>query len=369
MVEEKTVMQNSFSRSTANDAKAGFYPTDPEHCLSAGSFFDFPDEEVCAFDCCAGKGRALLDVTSGAGEKAKLFANDLNAENVAALKAQEGFEAVVCSDYLKGFEAKNGFFTFFWCNPPYGETREGDRPVRYERLFMEKLHIHLAKGAVGCFVFPEYVFGDEKFAKLFLGRYALISIYRFREPVYRQFRQCIAFVRKKDGAGYSSEELSAYLNACTEMTALPVSAGPDGRIPVLPSYARELGTFRCRKFNADDWLEDVAAGSSLDPQIGKWLSPKEWSDEIKQRPPIVLGDSHLAMMATCGKGAGAVGSEEEGDYHLQRGSVKRTRSERTEMKNGKPVIVETDHASINIRILEQVKGDDGKPKAVFTDLV
>ena len=98
----KIVTQNSFSRSIANDAKAGFYPTDPAHCISASTFFDFGDKEVCCFDCCAGQGKALIDVTQPGkeGRNVKLFVNDLNADNVAALRNAQIFEAVVCADYL-----------------------------------------------------------------------------------------------------------------------------------------------------------------------------------------------------------------------------------------------------------------------------
>lgn len=367
---EKVVKQSSFSRSLANDAKAGFYPTDPAHCVSASTFFDFGNEEVCCFDCCAGQGRALLDVTQPGkgGRNVRLFVNDLNADNVAALKNAKMFEAAVCADYLKGFECRNGFFSFFWCNPPYGESHDGDKSERYERLFMEKLHVHLAKGAAGCFVLPFYVIKDEKFAKLFLARYEVVYLYKFREPVYRQFQQCILFVRKKDGAGYSAEELEKHLARCGDLAPLPGVCDVEP-IRVLPSYARDLSVFKCRKFNADEWIGDVGIEHSLDSQMGRWLGTRKWHDEISQRPPIVLGDSHLAMMATCGKGAGAVGTEEDGDYHLQRGSVKRAETERTEMKNGKVEIVVTNHASINIKILEQVRGDDGKPMAKFTDLI
>ncbi len=220
----------------------------------------------------------------------------------------------------------------------------------------------------GLYAHPRIIMTDEKFAKLFLARYEVIYLYKFREPTYQQFQQCIAFVRKKDSAGFTSEELEGHLKQCEELKPLPGVCDQEP-IVVNPSVAKDLSVFKCRKFNAMEWIEDVENEHSLDNHIGKWLGTRVYSDVITQRPPIVLGDSHLAMMATCGKGAGAVGCEEDGDYHLQRGSVKRAETERTEMKNGKLEVVVTNHASINIKILEQVKGDDGRPMAKFTDLV
>lgn len=365
----RVVAQNSFSRSMINDAKAGAYYTDVEHVKSCSTFFYFPegeDSEVCCFDNSAGDGLALKTVTERCRNR-KMFVCDINPTTVMQLAKDGSFESVVCADYLANFETRQAFFTFFWCNPPYGEDVE--RKERYEKMFLEKLATHLAVGAVGCFVIPMYVLADEKFARSVLSRYEVIHMYRFRTGTYEQFKQTVLFLRKKEGTGYSKELLEKYLADAAEMEELPVVWDKE-KIEVQCSYAKNLTVFKCRKFNPELFLQDVAHDHSLDAKIGKVLAARQYNDDIRYRPAMPLGESHLAMQATCGKGAGAVGDETKGNYHLQRGSVRRKKdiTIRTTEK-GKNEMVETDHASITIKVAEQLEDKNGRPYCKITDLV
>lgn len=364
------VSQSTFSRSLINDAKAGAYYTDLPHVRSLSKYFRFPEEEeVCCFDNSAGDGAALKAVTEACLNR-KLFVNDINPETVKGLKEQNCYEAVVCSDYLVSFECKNSFFSFFWSNPPYGEdvaTHE-----RYEKKFVEKLYTHLCKGAAGCFIVPKYVLEDEKFARILIARYDVKFLYKFREPVYQQFKQTAIICVRKNVNGYSKEELEDYLKRCQNLEKLPENYDGE-KIEVLPSFVEKLTTFGSRKFEPERWAEDISGDRSLDFFIGEAVATRHYTSAVKYRPPITLGDSHLAMQATCGIGAGAVGKEEEGNYHLQRGSVRRKKDTQTRPKkngkNGEMEIVEVDHASITIKVAQQVMGADGRPELLITDLV
>ncbi|MCR5441652.1 MAG: hypothetical protein K6E66_06010, partial [Lachnospiraceae bacterium] len=287
------------------------------------------------------------------------------------LKAQGCYEAVVCSDYLTAFECKNSFFTLFWANPPYGE--DVAKHERYEKLFVEKMYSHLAKGAAGVFVVPQYVLVDEKFARILLARYDIKQVFKFREPVYQQFKQTAIICVRKAVNGYSKEDLEAYMLKCQNLEDLPEDYDGE-KIEVLPSSAEKLTTFGSRVFEPDRWSTEVSADRSLDAFIGEAVGTRHFTSTVKYyRPPINLSESHLAMQATCGVGAGAVGSEEEGNYHLQRGSVRRKKDEQVRPKkngkNGEMEIVEVDHASITIKVAQQIMGEDGRPELLIQDLM
>ncbi len=365
---ERIVSQTTFSRSMANDRKAGAYYTDLSHVKSCGTFFSFPEEdEVCCFDNSAGDGCALDNVTEECKGR-KLFVNDIQAPTAALLREKGIFEAVANADYLTSFECTNSVFSFFWCNPPYGEdvaTHE-----RYEKRFVEKLYTHLSRGAVGVFVLPAYVLSDEKFARILLARYEVLHLYKFREPTYQEFKQTVAIVRRKDCNGYFKEELTAYLARVSSLEELPeVFEGV--KVPVLPSSVSKVQNFKSRLFDAERWLDKVCSDTQLDATLGKHCSVRVFKNTVKYQPPMPLGDSHLAMQATCGIGSGAVGSEDAGNYHLQRGTVRRKKEMQVRpKKDGKGMeTVEVDHAQVTIKIAEQVLGDDGRPELKITDLV
>jgi hypothetical protein len=367
---ERVVSQNTFSRSLINDAKAGAYYTDLPHVKSLAKFFSYPQEdEVCCFDSSAGDGAALKAFTAECPNR-KLFVNDIQPETARDLKAQGCYEAVVCSDYLTAFECKNSFFTLFWANPPYGE--DVAKHERYEKLFVEKMYSHLAKGAAGVFVVPQYVLVDEKFARILLARYDIKHVFKFREPVYQQFKQTAIICVRKAVNGYSKEDLEAYMLKCQNLEDLPEDYDGE-KIEVLPSSAEKLTTFGSRVFEPDRWSTEVSADRSLDAFIGEAVGTRHFTSTVKYRPPINLSESHLAMQATCGIGAGAVGSEEEGNYHLQRGSVRRKKDEQVRPKkngkNGEMEIVEVDHASITIKVAQQIMGEDGRPELLIQDLM
>lgn len=367
--EREVVSQNMFSRTAANDRKFGAYYTDQDHVASCATFLQFPqDEEVCCFDCSAGNGAALLTVTQQC-EKAKRFVIDINSTTAKELRESGNFEAVANADYLSGFEGTNSVHTFSWCNPPYGEDHASGE--RYEKLFVEKLHTHLAKGAVVVFVLPDYVMQGERFARIFLARYRIHHLYKFREPTYQQFKQAVAIVTKKDSNGFTREELDEYLEKVRNLEELPVTW--EGEKLIVPaSSAKKVLTFRTVKFDAERWTDLVCQDRQLDFEIGRLIAPKRFSDEKTLRRPMTqLSDSHMAMLATCGIGAGAVGSEKDRNYHLQRGVVTREKDTRiSPTDDGKGIkAVEVDHAKITVKVAEQVIGADGRPELKITDLV
>ena len=365
---ERVVYQSQFSRENANAAKFGAYYTDLDHVASCATFFKFPDEdEVSCFDNSAGDGKALLTVTADCKNR-KLFVGDINATTAKALRESELYEAVVCADYLTNFEGSNAVFSFFWCNPPYGT--DVAKQERYEKLFAEKLFTHLSKGAAGVFVLPDYVMADERFTRIFLARYTVHHLFKFRMPVYEQFKQAVAIVTKKEQNGFSKEDLESYKDRLANIEELP-EVWEGEKIEVLPSLASKVFTFRSKTFDPREWLDDIVSATNSEDFIGNDLGPRRYRNTVMWNPPMPLSDSHLAMQATCGIGAGAVGNEKDKTYHLQRGSVRRKKEMRVSPSNdGKKMeAFEVDHAEIAIKIAEQVVGPDGKPMLKITDLM
>ena len=344
---------NNFSRVKANIAKAGAYFTDVSHCRSIGTIFDFPDEEMLVLEPSCGDGKAVRAVTADAAD-AVLFGVELNGETYSEVKKEGIFECIVNADYLSGTIISNNAFSFAFMNPPYGDSKEGESKDRLETRFVVRATTHLCPGAELALVIPDYVARDVAFARQFLRRFTLQHVFKFREPVYQQFKQCVLICMKKEQPGFCQQELEDYNSRTEEMPELPeVWSGE--KVKVLPSCRQMVRDFRSKRFDEEGALELLAAdGDRVLDRFGTSIVSEPYKANDIPSPIMPLSRSHLYLMSISGAGEGAAGSEEELNYHLQRGTVVRekTMSVRTG-EGGKQEFVEIDHASNELVIIEQ----------------
>lgn len=349
MVNERDmVKQNSFSRSLANDAKAGAYYTDVEMCKSISTFFSFPEDEVCCLEPSIGDGAAIKAVTADC-TNARIFGVELQTK--VAEKTRESIEACLDADFLNGIRVSHSVFTFCFSNPPYGEDFE--KKERYERQFLDKMTPYLKAGARLAYVIPKYVLAEESFMRFLLARFTVNYVYKFREPVYSQFQQVVIFATKKHGNGYLKEELETLEKEVADVKDLPVAFEGE-KLKVLPSKREEISQFSKVRFDPDGCHYILRQSPALKAFADKLQKPKYSGNEIK--PPVIpLNNDMYYLLAISGAGQGIAGSVEDGDLHLQRGCVKRVTASETQYdvsgESGK--IVERQYSAITLTILEQ----------------
>ena len=349
MEERSMVRQNSFSRSLANDSKAGAYYTNLDMCKSIAGFYSFPErEEVCALEPSIGDGAAIKTVLSGC-DNAYIFGVELQQE--VARKTRESVEACLDADFLNGVKISHSSFTFCFSNPPYGEDVQ--KHERYERQFLDKMTPYLKAGARLVFVIPIYVLEEESFQRFFIARYSLDHVYKFREPEYSRFKQIAIMATKKHGNGYSKEELEALQTSLVGIEDLPTSYEGE-RLAVMPSKRDSISLFSTVKFDPESCDYVLRQSPALQTFGDRLQKPRYNGNEIKQ-PVIPLNNDMNYLLAIAGAGQGVAGTVEEQDIHLQRGCVKRVTSQDTTFdetgERGK--IVERTYSAITLTILEQ----------------
>ncbi len=341
--------QNSFSRSILNEARAGAYYTDLAHCASIGEFFSFPEEEVCVIEPSIGDASAVKTVIAAA-KNPVLFGVELQAP--VAKETAPKCEALLNADFLTDVRISNNAFSFCFANPPYGtDTAKSER---YERQFLDKLYNYLSDGARIAYVIPIYVLSDEKFYKLALSRFVVSYVFKFREPVYDQFQQCVMIATKKARPGFTADEQAEFMAMLENIAPLPEkNNGEFEKLAVPPSSKDNIRTFTRVKFDAEGAVESLSR-SPLLGKLGEKATVPVYRGNTVNSPVIPLSNDMYYLLAISGAGQGIAGSESGQDIHLQRGCVKRVKSEAQETDaDGNTKIIEREYSTVTLTIIEQ----------------
>lgn len=347
--------ENSFSRSLDNVAKMGAYYTDRDHCRRIGMLFDFDSApEMCVLEPSIGDASAVKAVLGKRqGDNKKLFGVELNTQTYEEhLKADADISYCLNADFLSGVKISHAAFSFCFANPPYGESK--DTKERYEKMFLEKLMPYLKVGAYIAYVIPSYVFTEERFLRLFLSKFDFVSVYRFDDNVYKQFKQVVVIGKKKGSFGYLKsvyEELFLLANKVDEMPCLPKEETEvEQKLIVQCSYEKDIVYFAPKNFDKAAAMDELK-NSSLTSVISLGF-PKRYSGTCLNNPVLPLKKDLAYLCAVTGGGEGLTGTEEEGDLHLQRGVAKIERtSEIKKLPNGEYVEIENSHTVIKLNII------------------
>jgi len=353
--------QSSFSRTLANEEKAGFYPTDPAHCRAISNFLEFPEEDVLCLEPSIGDGTAILLATGKKrGDKLHILGAELSEGRAKESREKEGIEDVVCGDFLKGVTVSPSSFTFCFSNPPY-ETDSLDG-IRLEAKFLERITPLMKAGGILVYVIPENQFLEPGlFLKLF-NRFEFLHVYRFHAEEYKKYHQIVLIGRKKKVRNnILKDERDKLIEFYKEnIEELPFDYEGE-KVQVPESDMSALKEFRSTKFPAAEVVEAMRgdgitamAVNSFMETISPNLFTKMWDDGDCDRPPIHPNKDSMYLLGVCGKGQGLCGSEEEGNLHLQRGTVRMVENLelRQEELRAKNTIVATTRAQVTYKVVE-----------------
>ena len=345
--------QNSFSRALANDAKLGAYYTDLAHCESLSTFFEF-GKETLVLEPAIGNAAAVKTVLHKEEDDGRyIFGVELNRDTYEeCLRDDPLLEAVIQGDCIHDTRISNKVFTFVFSNPPYGDLEEASGKKRLEVAFLERIFTLHKKGGILVYVIPEYVLKDEKFIKQLIGRYEPIHTFRFRQPEYDKFKQVVFIGRARASYGWMPEWVETYKASIEELPELPESW--DGEKITVPEGKREnVKMFTTLTFHPEDmlkYLEHNEPGKQFLADITRM----ECFSTTSAQPPVKLKQNHVYLMAVSGEGQGALGNEEEGTYHLQRGVAERvTKSSTIQKEGGDLRLLQSTSTAISEKIIQQ----------------
>lgn len=351
---------SSFSRTRENEAKMGAYYTELSHCNDIRKMFIFPDEEVCALDPSIGNGEAIITAT-GAHENPhiKIFGVELNDEEAQNTAKKPYITECLQADFTNEVVICKSSFSFAFGNPPYLAERNetGDKNIRLERIFLEKIVNYLKIGAVLVWIIPYKAFCDVSYLRIWMRDFDTEAIYKFRSAEYQKYHQIVIVGRKVSRRIPIMSQLSEYVDTWNlrNLKELPTDLSPT--IIVNPSCAKEVDVFTTRNFNSKAAYAFLQKGLPEDVKIAfdRRVSQKKYVGGELGRPPIPPKNDSKYLLVTSGFSDGEVGSIETKNLHMMRGVaevVEETRYDTNEDGDLSGTMTVTTRTAAGIRIVE-----------------
>lgn len=317
-------MSLPFSRIRENEAKIGTYYTDTAHCKDIRKLFLFPEEEVCALDPDIGDGNAVITVT-GAHEKPsiKIFGVELNDTVADHTKQNPYITDVLKADFTNGVMIQKNCFSFAFGNPPYLTEKNdtGEKDVRLERVFLDKIVNYLKIGAILVWVVPYNTFCDISYIRLWIRDFDTEAIYKFREPEYSKYHQIVIIGRKIHRRANLTSQIQEYIQHwnLSNLKELPNDLKPC--IEVFPSLERDIEIFTTKVFDAKAAYDFLKSGPPDDiiRAFDRQVAQTPYNGGTLKCPPITPKKDSKYLLVTSGFSDGAVGSVEDNNLHMMRG--------------------------------------------------
>jgi SAM-dependent methyltransferase len=274
-------------------AKAQFYPTPPSVV-----------ERVAALVRPAPRSHRrvtrLLDSCCGAGDALRQFADAIGGGETYGIEIEQhrAAEARRILDHLiagSAFAVRLGHeaFSCLWLNPPYDEGEDGKR---LEHNFLTTMSRALVPGGLLVYIVPQMRLLQS--ARYLASRYEALRCYRFQNPEYDAFRQCVVLGRRR-----ATQTIAADAQAQVEAWATdppPELPPPGDTAPVYEMPALPAGPVA---FASQFFEPETAAAEAR--ERGLWtnttLIERFWPvAERPVRPLMPLRRGHLAVLIAAG---------------------------------------------------------------------
>lgn len=274
-------------------AKAQFYPTPPsvvERVAALVRHAPSSHRRVAR----------LLDPCCGAGDALRQFADAIGGGETYGIEIEQNraAEARQVLDHLiagSAFAVRLGHeaFSCLWLNPPYDQDDGGKR---LEHSFLTTMTRTLAPGGLLVYIVPQVRVAQS--ARYLSTHYEPMRCYRFHDPEYAAFRQCVLLAYKRSGPAIAPE------------TKARVEAWAAQPLPELPEAGSEPATYEVASlpagpvtFASQFFEPEVVATEAR--QRGLWtnvaLVERFWPAEDRAvRPLMPLRRGHLAVLIAAG---------------------------------------------------------------------
>lgn len=288
MAPEKAVNAAVMGR-MMNEARMGFYPTDPENVRHIARGIQFPeDTKVNLLDPCCGEGAALY--TLAAGGNCATYGIELDIGR--AEKAQDRLDRVGFGSFF-GSQLSHEAFQLLFLNPPYISVVGENGRSRDEKRFLVSSLPYLMQGGILVYIIPFYRLTLD-ICRLLADYFGDLSLYRFTDEEFKEHRQVAIFgVRRQK---VDSPEIARVLERGTYAPeALPCLCDlPEGRYR-LPEVEKEVTVFKGAVFNQLELARQLQASRSVEQ-----LLEKSGQSATHQRPLLPLSVSQIGLVGGSG---------------------------------------------------------------------
>jgi hypothetical protein len=180
---------------------AGYYPTPPRIVPMIAAMLALKDDsrELIACDPCAGEGAAGVELVRAVSKDAKLYTCELEAGRHSKLQVNaralgwHSQQHALLGDAFRVDFGKGGWCGLLYLNPPYDHDHEHGR---LEQRFLARFDAVLSEGGVLVFVVPLQALAAS--AQFIAARYGDVACFRFPDPEFATFKQCVVVARKSE---------------------------------------------------------------------------------------------------------------------------------------------------------------------------
>ena len=274
-------------------AKAQFYPTPPSVVERVAAL-------VRPVPRSHRRVTRLLDPCCGAGDALRQFADAIGGGETYGieLETHRAAEARRILNHLiagSAFAVRLGHeaFSCLWLNPPYDQDDGGKR---LEHSFLTTMTRTLAPGGLLVFIVPQVRLAQS--ARYLASRFEALRCYRFQDPEYDAYRQCVVLGRRR-ATQTIARDAQAQVEAWATGPLLELPS-PGGTAPVYELPALPAGPV----VFASQFFEPGTAAAEA-RERGLWtnsaLVERFWpAGERPVRPLMPLRRGHLAVLIAAG---------------------------------------------------------------------
>jgi hypothetical protein len=316
--------------------KLGYYPLPPAEGDKLRKMLQFPSTPASVIDPCAGKGAALLQLTSGAD--AYRCGVELDADRAGDAQ-RVGIDVI--HGNLFDATARSGQFSLLYLNPPYDSETGSYGNQRMEFLFLEHTFRWLQKRGILLMVIP--------FAAILpcVGILAThfkgIQVFRLEDPEAEKYDQVAIFGIYDRVSGTDVQNMTSRLRYdLRSISQLPVLNPAVLAQYVVPPSPRASVIYKGLPL---DEVEDRLIASPSWENISSFFTPGLGVEDGRPLTPLHAG--HVGLMCTSGLMNGVLG---EGDsrHIAQWRSIKHIDESVEEDENGSKIVKRSERFSTEL---------------------
>jgi len=317
----------------------GFYATPPRVTGMIRELLRFPDKPFAALDPCCGEGVALKE----AADETLATTFGIEPDNSRSGEARTRLDRVLHSP-IEDVKIGHKSFSLIWLNPPYDweHGEEDERCERKEFSFLRRSHVWLCDDGVLVYIVPENSLTEQVW-RLLEARFYNVTVWRFPEPEYQDFKQVVVMAKRKAAGKGGSMLLSR-----------TVLDSPALSVYDVPISSPEVKLFMSTRLDRET-VKTLAEGSPVWTRLQELTRGVNRGSADGKRPPLPLRSGHLAQMLAAGALDGVIGSGPSA--HVIKGKVvkgfrERVREEmNAETGAASTITVRTDQYYLSLKLL------------------
>lgn len=341
-----------------NKINAGYVKTQMEQAVYLKEIIEYTGD-VAILDTCAGTGEILnflaknptiKDSSSVALAGADIQSNinvvtyGVEIDKGRGAVAEQTLDHVVVAP-IESMTISNEQMGLIYLNPPYDLTLSNSmgHTERKELVELERSLRYLMPGGVLIYVIPHYRFSDTRIARILSTYFNKVTVARFTDENYHEFKQCLFIGHKKRSAykEFSEELYNVFLRLVDEdfvLKKLPTLATvaeraktEENRTWKVPTGNTKIKTFSTRLINKSIIAGALKESAGLDTFVGQ-TKPRTLDISGKQ-PPLPPSSGQIALLLASGGINGLMAADDPNLVHILRGQEvvsKITTEEKTE---------------------------------------